>query len=312
MISGLFREVRVFNCSYSRTVPLVVCGCLAWAPLVRASDVDPALGQRAAAERIADAAAIEAATASTVAAVAALPHSSSTSPNPFLTGDNRQLRRYASNLGVNLKGVAAPGNARMLLLGAGLVAGASLLDNRTVSYFDQHPYPGPARTGATIGRGLVVAGLTAGLFGASLVAKDDHFRGVTYDLSQAVLVNTAYTYAIKNAIRRLRPDGSDALSFPSGHTSTQFAAATVLQAHYGKKVGIPAYALASFVGASRMASKAHHLSDVVAGAALGYVVGRTVVGNNGGVDGRRNRRLVLGTASSPSGDGVGVSLSLAF
>jgi membrane-associated phospholipid phosphatase len=43
------------------------------------------------------------------------------------------------------------------------------------------------------------------------------------------------------------------------------------------KVGVPSYALAGLVGASRLSQNKHYLSDVVAGATLGYIVGRTVV-----------------------------------
>jgi membrane-associated phospholipid phosphatase len=39
---------------------------------------------------------------------------------------------------------------------------------------------------------------------------------------------------------------------------------------------MPAYAIASYVAASRIQSRRHYLSDVVFGAALGTVAGRTV------------------------------------
>jgi len=45
--------------------------------------------------------------------------------------------------------------------------------------------------------------------------------------------------------------------------------------------GVPAYALASVVAASRLQRNKHYLSDVLAGATLGYIVGRTVVRVNG-------------------------------
>ena len=229
---------------------------------------------------------------------------------PLATTSDHELSHYAANLGRNLKGVLGRGNVRPLLLGAGLALSGSLLDHRAERYFDQHPYPSAGRTGARMGQTLVVTGLTAGLFAAGAITREGRFHDATYDLSQAVLVNTAYTFALKNTIRRTRPDDSNALSFPSGHTSTAFAAATVLQSHYGAKVGIPAYGIASFIGASRMASKAHHLSDVVAGAGLGYLVGRTVVGHDDRAG--RHPRLALGTAVSPSGDGVGLALNFGF
>ena len=73
---------------------------------------------------------------------------------------------------------------------------------------------------------------------------------------------------------------------------------------------MPAYAAAGLIGVSRMAKGAHHLSDVIAGAALGQVVGRTVA--RGG-DGRASRRrLVLVPDGGPAGDGLGLALSLGF
>jgi hypothetical protein len=55
----------------------------------------------------------------------------------------------------------------------------------------------------------------------------------------------------------------------------------VLQQHFGWKAGIPAYAFAGFVGASRMASSKHYLTDVLVGAGVGIAVGRTVTVNLG-------------------------------
>jgi hypothetical protein len=51
----------------------------------------------------------------------------------------------------------------------------------------------------------------------------------------------------KHVVHEERPDGSDDKSFPSGHASVSFAAAATLENRYGWKVGLPAFALASFV-----------------------------------------------------------------
>ena len=61
------------------------------------------------------------------------------------------------------------------------------------------------------------------------------------------------------------------------HTSGTFAFATVAAHYYGMKVSIPAYAVAALVGASRIEKGKHFLSDVVFGATLGYIAGRTAV-----------------------------------
>jgi membrane-associated phospholipid phosphatase len=55
-----------------------------------------------------------------------------------------------------------------------------------------------------------------------------------------------------------------------------FAAATVLQRRLGYRAGIAAYAIASYVAASRLHDNRHYLSDVVFGAAMGIVIGRSV------------------------------------
>jgi hypothetical protein len=82
-------------------------------------------------------------------------------------------------------------------------------------------------------------------------------------------------------VHRTRPDGSDNRSFPSGHTSAAFALASVAEQHYGWKVGAAAYAAAAAMGASRLMEDKHYLSDVVAGATIGYMVGTATVRVNG-------------------------------
>lgn len=77
------------------------------------------------------------------------------------------------------------------------------------------------------------------------------------------------TYALKYLSKKERPDGSDNHSFPSMHTSVSFTGAAFIQRRYGWKWGIPAYAVASYVGWSRTYARKHDWWDVVAGAALG-------------------------------------------
>ena len=85
---------------------------------------------------------------------------------------------------------------------------------------------------------------------------------------------------IKLAVGRTRPDGTQ-FSFPSGHSASSFATATVLQRNLGWKAGVPAYAMATFVAASRVQVKRHYLSDVTMGAAIGIIAGRSVTVGRG-------------------------------
>lgn len=68
------------------------------------------------------------------------------------------------------------------------------------------------------------------------------------------------------------------LSFPSGHTTTAFAVASALSTYYRdkKEVGVILYTLAGVTAWSRIHDNEHWFSDVMAGAVLGYFVGRTV------------------------------------
>jgi len=117
------------------------------------------------------------------------------------------------------------------------------------------------------------------------------------DLAQAQLVAQTLTYAIKSTVRRQRPEGAG-FAFPSGHTSVAFASATVLQRHYGWKVGLPAYAAATYVATSRVQMKRHYLSDVAFGAALGIAAGRTVTIPGG-------RKMTFGAIGTELGTAAG-------
>ncbi|HEV7333211.1 MAG TPA: phosphatase PAP2 family protein [Flavisolibacter sp.] len=70
-------------------------------------------------------------------------------------------------------------------------------------------------------------------------------------------------------------------SFPSGHTTAAFAVATVFAESYKDKPWIPAvaYSAATLVGVSRLTENKHWITDVVAGAALGYISGKQAVRN---------------------------------
>jgi membrane-associated phospholipid phosphatase len=207
----------------------------------------------------------------------------------------------------------SPDNSRALFVGTIAAGLGTFGDSRAQRYFVDNPMPGLTNAGAKSGCLAVVAGSSLALLGLSQTVGGDRFRAAAYDTTQAVLVNSLYTFALKSTTHRTRPDGSDRLSFPSGHTSNAFAIATVWSKQYGIKAAVPGYFLASMVGVSRMAGQRHHLSDVVAGATLGYLVGSTVVKNDGGrVDGGDRRRLSFGLDGGPSGDGVGVALKLDF
>lgn len=89
---------------------------------------------------------------------------------------------------------------------------------------------------------------------------------------EALAVSEALTIGLKYATRRTRPDGTSH-SFPSAHATGAFALASVAQVYYGPWVGIPAYAVASLSGLSRLDANKHFASDVAAGAVIGTLIG---------------------------------------
>lgn len=78
----------------------------------------------------------------------------------------------------------------------------------------------------------------------------------------------------KKLTHRLRPNGADYLSFPSGHTGLAFMAAEFMAQEFGDKSHIYTvigYTFAVTTGVFRMYNRDHWFSDVVAGAGFGIV-----------------------------------------
>jgi membrane-associated phospholipid phosphatase len=225
-------------------------------------------------------------------------------------GDGRRtMGAFPKNLGRNFVGVFSGQNLLPFAVGAAATTFSTAFDDRTQDLL-QGACQLCGKTGATAG-GAAIVPIVGTLFVAGRFAPQGHFRAMTYDFAQALIVTEAYTGILKYSVQRPRPDGSDNLSFPSGHTSAAFTLATVAEHHYGWKVGIPAYAAASCIGLSRIESSKHNLSDVVAGAALGIIVGRTV----GRLDGDRPAKkstFAVTPATDAYGQGVGVGFAASW
>jgi hypothetical protein len=119
-----------------------------------------------------------------------------------------------------------------------------------------------------------LAGIS-GLYAYSLIRDDVEAHELSKSLFSAVAFTQIGTTFLKLAANSTRPNG-DPYGWPSGHTSSSFAFAAVLDGYYGHALGLPAYTLAGLVAWERIDDREHDLSDVVFGAALGYVIGRTV------------------------------------
>lgn len=104
--------------------------------------------------------------------------------------------------------------------------------------------------------------------GSTFIWKDDNTKP-TWQFIKAYGSSVILEQALKHIVQKPRPDGSNNLSFPSGHTTSAFSGASFIQRRYGWKYGVPSYLLASFVGYSRIQAKKHDGWDVLAGATIG-------------------------------------------
>ncbi len=130
--------------------------------------------------------------------------------------------------------------------------------------------------GAYLGQSYTLLGAATTIYIVGRARGNGRISHMGSDLLQSVAVAEAMTEAIKYTARRERPDGSGIGSFPSGHAADTFAFATAIERHFSWKLWVPAYGLASYVAASRLHDNVHYLSDVVFGAAVGVIAGRTV------------------------------------
>jgi membrane-associated phospholipid phosphatase len=119
-------------------------------------------------------------------------------------------------------------------------------------------------------------GLSVGTYAAGRIFAMPKVSHLGMDLIRAQIITEMLVEPLKLATHRQQPDGSDHMSFPSGHSAITFAGATVIERHLGWKKGLLGYAIASYVAASRLHDNRHYLSDVLLGAAVGTVAGRTV------------------------------------
>ena len=149
--------------------------------------------------------------------------------------------------------------------------------------------------------GTIIGLVATGTVG--LIIKDRKLVNTTLLATQATITGSAITTSIKFLAGRRRPysflpseearptfegpfsktpDGkSFNHSFPSGHATASFAIVTVFASEYRDKPIVPilAYGLATLVGISRITENKHWSTDVLTGAAIGYLSGKQAVNN---------------------------------
>ena len=184
-------------------------------------------------------------------------------------------------VGQGFRQFASPSNLAVLGIGGAAALAIHPYDHRLTD--DLQRSEGLDRffeIGDVAGGGLVQIGGALATYAVGGFSHNREVRSLGGDLIAAQADSGTLTLALKLAVGRSRPDGTG-YSFPSGHTSASFATATVLQRHYGWKLGVPAYVLATYIGASRLQENKHFASDVLFGAAIGVAAGRGVTFGRG-------------------------------
>ena len=121
-----------------------------------------------------------------------------------------------------------------------------------------------------------------------------------WQLTQTFVLTTGLTELLKKNTGVTRPDGSDDNSFPSGHAARAFSAAAYVHQRHGFEVAWPLYAVATYVGHTRVQARRHRWSEVAVSAGLAYGFARWRVTPAGG-------QLLVAPSE---GGGVQVQLSM--
>lgn len=185
------------------------------------------------------------------------------------------LNRFGENV---ISPVTESSGQVSLLIGSFLTSALLVSRDQTVNPMQEHwseakPMGSLSKFGDIMGQTVpnAIYGLGMLLHHAITDSNKSYYR--TMYMIEATAYSALTTLVLKNVIHETRPSGSDNYSFPSGHTTTAFAFATVIAEEHSLYYSVPAYALATLVGLSRINDNAHYLHDVVFGATVGITYG---------------------------------------
>jgi membrane-associated phospholipid phosphatase len=168
--------------------------------------------------------------------------------------------------------------------------------------------------GEIVGNPYLHLGIAALTYGGGVLADSPKWKETGEMMGEALILADAATLLLKQGIGRGRPSAtsrkgdlkpfgfkSDYDSFPSMHTASSFAMASVIaRTQESVPLALLSYSAATFVGFSRMYQNKHWASDILLGAAIGELAGRVVTYYHAD----KNRRLMLVPNASNTGAGI--------
>jgi membrane-associated phospholipid phosphatase len=244
-------------------------------------------------------------TLSTDASVTAIPPEKEKLAESYVTFNKEYLKGYWTDF----KGIlTSPGRWDTGdWITAALVAGASVAlynnDTKIQNWVLENKTSTSARIGDNItylGSGYLTVALVGGMYVYGYAAGDGKPVETALLSVESFLLTGVFVQVIKRTTGRHRPYTGDPYntwsgptmnssydSFPSGHSSSAFAVASVIATEYDNYFVPPiAYTVAAITGYNRMQHNAHWASDVFVGAAIGYFTGKTIVASHRNKDSR--------------------------
>lgn len=169
-----------------------------------------------------------------------------------------------------------------------------------------------------IGNPYLHIGVAALVYGGGVLAESPKWKEIGEMMGEALFLADAATLLIKEGTGRGRPGvasgkgdlrpfqfRNDYDSFPSMHTASSFAMASVVaRTSQSIELSVLSYTLAASVGFARMNQNKHWASDVLLGAAIGELAGRVVTHYHA----NKSRRWLL----LPSVSGEAATMNLAY
>lgn len=172
----------------------------------------------------------------------------------------------------------------MALTGAALGGALAIrqdIDFEVRDYVQEHPqrWGHSSKMLGYVGEVQYQVPVLLGVYGYSLYSEDEELHQLSKALISAYSITGLTTMSVKAIADTKRPsqewnDGQ--FGFPSFHTSSAFSVAAVVEEYCGLPTALPVYALSGLIGWSRIDEQDHDLSDVLFGAALGYIIGKSV------------------------------------
>jgi len=131
--------------------------------------------------------------------------------------------------------------------------------------------------------------------------RGEHDGALQY--TESLAVTLLGTEVLKRTTHVERPDHSNDESFPSGHASRAFSAATYVHRRYGLEPALPLYLLGTYVGYTRVQARQHRWADVAGSAALSAAASWWLV------EPRSDQRIAVLPEFGPRSFGVEIAAS---